>query len=179
MPRMFLRLPFGFDFLYPPYLEGDCPPMAGRARSSASVTRRFRPLNSRPLNFSMASTTAVSSANATKANPLGRPVIRSTGRNTSVTCPTSANRLASSLWVVSKLRFPTKTFELMMSSFQRMVSVHEPCCFLTHYSMAVLLIASIPPLVNFKRQGPEHCCRLRDLPFKKRRKNLAFRPIGV
>lgn len=121
LARMLRRLPFRFNPPGPRGLSNDpVSPKTGvrGRRASASLTRRLLPLNWWPSNLSMAFAAAASSANSTKANPLGRPVLRSTGRNTPTTWPTSEKRLSSSLCVVSKLKFPTNTLALMVTSSQ-------------------------------------------------------------
>ena len=95
-------------------------------RSSASLTRKRRPRNSKSLNFSIANVTDASSENSTKANPLGRPVLRSVGTKTSTTAPTSTKRASSSLSVASKLKFPTKILLMMTPFFCRCVPHQLP-----------------------------------------------------
>ena len=83
------------------------------ARFSASFTRKLRPPSSNPSNFWIAVAADSSLEYSTKANPRGRPVARSVGSTTSTMSPASAKTPCSSSFVVSKLRLPTNTLELM------------------------------------------------------------------
>jgi hypothetical protein len=106
LARRLRRLPFGL--LDPPrgardLAPGPPPPKFGerRCRSSARLTRRFLPRNWWPSNRCTASAAIPSSANSTKANPLGRPETWSKGTDTSVTWPTSEKSFSRSSCVVS------------------------------------------------------------------------------
>ncbi len=118
--RTLRRLPFGRP---PPGPPGRPPPPKGRLKpppppandrcgrsAEASFTRRLRPSSSCPSSFWIAAAAASSVANETNANPRGRPLMRSVGIATSVTSPAWANTSWRRSRVVSKLKFPTKTF---------------------------------------------------------------------
>lgn len=113
----------------PPPPKGRSPPPpneGGRlGRSSAEFTRRARPPNSYPLNFSTARAASSSDSNVTKAKPRGRPLSRSVGRNTSETLPSWANSVSSSSRLDLKLRLPTKILAVMGSS---LLAVSDRVC---------------------------------------------------
>src|SRR6187399_1009869 len=70
--------------------RGPKPPPAGRSsRGRASLTDKLRPMKGCWLNRSTACSATVRSRNSTKANPLGRPVSRSTGITTCEGSPTA------------------------------------------------------------------------------------------
>lgn len=72
--------------------------------------------NSAPSNFELASGMEDGSSNSTNADPRSRPVVRSTGRNASLTSLTWAKSVSTLVWVALMARLPTKTFEAMTPS---------------------------------------------------------------